>query len=186
MKTILLAVEGMAAHKTALDYALGLCDPVRAGLDILQIIRPRKYSAGWNKLKKGIYRARDLMEDAMVTATYAQAGAPELADTLRATAERRIKELIPAGIDTAVDYNCVVTGENPDAVLKRYIDEHRNIILAIYDSLRFGRKNASMPGPARGLVSGLLTKLTIPLVFVKDLLPGPSEEGGGQRGNLIT
>ena len=185
MKTILLAVDGMAAHQYALDYALGLCDPVRAGLDILQIVRPRGYSAGLSKLKKSIYRARDLLEDAMVTATYAQAGAPELADTLRATAERRIKRLIPAGIDTTVDYHCVVTGEDPDAVLKRYVDEHRNIILAIYDSLRFGRKSASTTEPARGIVSGLLKKLSIPLVLVKDLLPGQPVEGGGQRVNLI-
>lgn len=184
MKTILLAVDGMAAHKNALEYALDLCNPVRAGLDILQIIRPRGGAAGLSRIRKSIHRARDLMEDAMVTATFAQAGAPELADTLRATAERRIKRLIPAGIDTAVDYHCVVTGEDPDAVLKRYVDEHRNIILAIYDSLRFGRKTPSTPEPARRLVSGLLNKLSIPLVFVKDLLPGPSE-GGGQRGNLV-
>lgn len=179
MKTILLAVDGLAAHKNALDYALGLCDPVRAGLDILQIIRPKGYAAGLTKFKKSMIRARDLMEDAMVTATYAQAGAPELADTLRETAERRFKRLIPAGIHTSLDYHCVVTGENPDAVLKRYVDEHRNVILAIYDSLRFGRNIASTPEPGQSLISGLLNKLSIPLVFVKDLFPEPLEEGGG-------
>jgi hypothetical protein len=179
MKTILLAVDGMAAHKNVLDYALGLCDPVRAELDILQIIRPRVYAAGLTKFKKSIYRARDLMEDTMVTATYAQAGAPELADTLRATAERRFKRLIPTGNHTSLDYHCVVTGENPDAVLKRYVDQHRNVILAIYDSLRFGRKTTSTHTPARSIVGGLLNKLSIPLVLVKDLFPGPLEEGGG-------
>jgi len=156
---------------------------VRAGLDILQIVRPRRYSAGLSKIKRGIYRARDLVEDAMVTATYAQAGTPELADALRATAERRVKELIPDNIDTTVGYNCVVTGEDPDAVLERYVEEHHNVILAIYDSLRFGRKTASAPAPAAELVSGLLSRLAIPLVYVKDLVPRPKEEGG-QRGNL--
>jgi len=175
MKTILLAVDGMAAHKITLDYALGLCDPVRAGLDILQIIRPHGYSAGLSRFKKSIYRARDLVEDTMVTATYAQAGAPELAESLRTEAERRLKRLIPADLKTAVDYHCVVTGENADAVLTRYVDQHRNIILAVFDSLRFGRKTTSMPEPARGLVSGLLNKLSIPLVFVKDLLPEPQQ-----------
>jgi hypothetical protein len=174
MKTILLAVDGMAAHKNALEYALDLCDPVRAGLDILQIIRPRRYSVGLSKLKKSVYRTRDLVEGAMVTATYAQAGVPELADTLRATAERRLKRLIPADIDTTVGYNCVVTGQDPDAVLKRYVDEHRNIILAIYDSLPSEPTATLTPKPMQGLVPGLLNKLSIPLVFVKDLLPGPS------------
>ncbi|MEJ2041030.1 MAG: universal stress protein, partial [Desulfosarcinaceae bacterium] len=74
MKTILLAVDGMAPHKNALDYALDLCDPVRAGLDVLQIIRPSRYASGLSKLKKGIYRARDMLEDTMITATYAEAG----------------------------------------------------------------------------------------------------------------
>jgi hypothetical protein len=177
MKTILLAVDGMAAHKSALNYALDLCGPVRAGLDILQIIRPRGYSAGLSKFKKAMVRVRDLAEDTMVTATYAEAGTPELADTLRDQAKRRIKRLIPDDVDTTVDYNCIVTGEAPDTVLERYVKEHRNIILAIYDSLSFGHKAASTREPSRGLVSGLLNKLSIPLVFVKDLLPGPSEEG---------
>ncbi len=175
MKTILLAVDGMTAHKNALDYAIGLCDPVRAGLDILQIIRPKGCSTGLSKFKKRIYRARDFMEDTMVTATYAQAGTPELADTLRATAERRLKRLIPPDIDATVDYHCKITCEDPDVVLKRYVEEHRNIILAIYDSLRFGRKAASNQEPARGLVSGLMNKMSIPLVFVKDLLSGQPE-----------
>jgi hypothetical protein len=183
MKTILLAVDGMAAHRTALDYALDLCVPVQAGLDILQIIPPQVDNAGLSKFKRSIYRVRDLVEEAMVTATFAEAGTPELDDALRARAERRLKGLIPDGIDTKVGYNCVVTGEDPDAVLKRYVDEHRNIILAIYDSLRFGRKSAAPPEPARKIVSGLLDRLSIPLVFVKDLLPGPSEEGG-YCGNL--
>jgi len=178
MKTILLAVDGMVAHKSALDYALDLCGPVRAGLEILQIIRPRGYAAGLSKFKKAIYRARDLMEDTMVTVTYAEAGTPELDDALRAAAERRLKRLIPDGLDTKVDYNCIVTGEDPDAVLKRYVDEHRNVILAIYDSLRIGRKTAAARESKRAIVSGLLNKLSIPLVFVKDLLPGSSEEGG--------
>ncbi|MEJ2041099.1 MAG: hypothetical protein P8X55_19550, partial [Desulfosarcinaceae bacterium] len=88
-----------------------------------------------------------------------------------AKAARQFKRLIPDGIDTAVDYHCVVTGENPDAVLKRYVDEHRNIILAIYDSLRFGRKSMPAAEAQRGIVAGLLGTLSIPLVFVKDLLP---------------
>ncbi|MBT8340080.1 MAG: universal stress protein [Desulfatitalea sp.] len=183
MKTILLAVDGMSAHQSALDYALDLCNPVRAGLDILQIIVPRKYPAGLSRFKQSIYRARNLVEDAMVTATFAQAGAPELSDTLRAAAERRFKQMLPPHVTAAVDYHCVVTSEDPDAVLKRYVDDHRNIILAIYDSLRFGRKPGPASAPARGIVSGLLNKLSIPLVLVEELRTGSS--GGGQRGNFI-
>ena len=176
MKTILLAVDGMAAHKNALDYALNLCAPVCAELDILQIIRPRRgYADSLSKFKKSIYRARDLVEGAMVTATYAEAAAPEMAKAVRATAENQLKRLIPSGIDTTVEYNCIVTGEDPDAVLKRYVDEHRNIILTIYDSLRFGRKTTAIHEPAKKLASNLLSRLSIPLVYVKNLLPEPIE-----------
>lgn len=171
MKRILLAVDGMAPDKKALNYALTLCNPVRAGLDILQIIRPLGRSGGLGKLREGVRRARDAFEKAMVTATYAEAGAPELAGTLEREAMSKIRRLLPDRIDTSVDYHCVVTGENPDTIVMRYVDEHRNIILAVYDTLRAGRRKAAEPAPQKAMHSGLLHNLTIPLVFVRDLHP---------------
>ncbi len=176
MKTILLAVDGIAAHKNTVDYTLGLCSPVRAGLDILQIIRPRTYAAGLSKVKQRIFRARDYVEDALITAAFAEAGAPELADTLCATAQRRLKRLIPPDIVTEVTYHCVVTGEDPDFVLKRYVDERHHIIMAIYDSLRFWKKSTAKSGPHRKIGIGLLSKLSIPLVLVQDMLPGQDHQ----------
>jgi hypothetical protein len=172
MKTILLAVDGMTPDKNALDYALNLCNPIRAGLDILQIIRPLGSLSILSKIKKGVSRTRDMVEDAMVTATYAQAGAPELAETLQAKAERRLKRLIPTGINTAMDYHCIVTTKDPDFVLKNYLDEHRNVILAIYDSIRLASASKSSKVLQKSALSSVLDKLTIPLVFVRDMKPG--------------
>jgi hypothetical protein len=171
MKRILLAVDGMAPDRKALHYALTLCNPVRAGLDVLQIIRPFGRSGRFGKLKDGVRRARDAFEKAMVTAAFAEAGAPELAGTLEREALKRFNRILPARVDTSVDYHCVVTGEDPDSVLKRYVDEHRNIILAVYDSLRAGSKVAPGATSRRALFPGLLNNLTIPLVLVRDLHP---------------
>jgi len=169
MKRILLAVDGMAPDKKALNYALTLCSPIRAGLDILQIIRPLGNASGFTKLRSRVRRARDAFENAMVTAAYAEAGVPELAGALEHEAMSKFKKLLPANSDTSVDYHCVVTGEDPDAVVMRYVDEHRNIILAVYDTLRTGRRSASEPKARNPGFSGLLSNLTVPLVFVRDL-----------------
>ena len=168
MKTILLAVEGMNPNQYAIDYALKLCKPVQAGLDILQIIRPRTYAKGLSRIKKKAFRARDIFEDAMVTATYAEAGAPELAETLKNKAIKRCKRLVPAGEQTAVDYHCIVTGDHPDTVLERYVEEHRSVILAIYDSIRCARKKPEPTPTPRNNTFGLLSKLSVPLVLVRD------------------
>jgi hypothetical protein len=165
MKTILLAVDGMRPNEQTLAYALNLCSPIQAGLDILQIIRPQ----GMSRLKAKIYQARNRFEDAMVMATYAQAGVPELVESLEAKARRNVKRLIPEDIQTAVDYHCVVTGDHPDTVLKHYLDEHRGVILAIYDSIRFGAKTAAAHLAQRQAITRLLDKWSIPLVFVRNL-----------------
>lgn len=169
MKRILFAVEGMTPDKKALNYALTLCNPIRAGLDILQIMRPLGRAADFDKLKNRVRRTRDAFENAMVAATYAEAGAPELEGILEHEAMSKFKSLLPSDIDTAVDYHCIVTGEDPDAVVKRYVDEHRNIILAVYDTLRAGPKNAAEPATRNTMLSGLLSNLTIPLVLVRDM-----------------
>jgi hypothetical protein len=168
MKTILLAVEGMDPNRYAIDYALKLCKPVRAGLDILQIVRPSSYTKSLSRFKKKAFRARDLFEEAMVAATYAEAGAPQFAETLKSKAIRRCKRLIPKDEQTAVDYHCIVTGDQPDAVLERYVKEHRSVILAIYDSIRCARSNTGVSERPRCDASGLLKKLSVPLVLVKN------------------
>lgn len=168
MKTILLAVEGMNPNRYAIDYALKLCKPVRAGLDILQIIRPMKNTKRLNRFKKKAFRARDLFEEAMVTATFAEAGAPQLAENLKAKAIKRCKRLVPSDERTTVDYHCIVTGDHPDTVLEQYIKAHRNVILAIYDAIRCAGKEAGSSQVAKCDASALLKKLSVPLVLVRN------------------
>lgn len=169
MKTILLAVDGMAPNKKALDYALAICKPVRAGLDVLQIIRPSGVSAGLGRFEKQVHRVRHAFENAMVTATYAEAGAPELAGNLERKAARKFKRLLPLHPNTAVDYHCMVSGEDPDRLLMRYVDEHRSIIMAIYDTLRIKRKAVAGSVGQNRIVGRLLDGLSVPFVFVRDL-----------------
>ena len=169
MKTILLAVDGMTPDKKALDYALAICKPVRAGLDVLQIIRPKGLSAGLGRFEKQVHRARHAFENAMVTATYAEAGTPELAGILERKAARTFKRLLPPHPNTAVDYHCMVSGEDPDRLLMQYVDEHRSIIMAIYDTLRIKQKAVAGSAGRKRVVGSLLNGLSVPFVFVREL-----------------
>ena len=169
MKTILLAVEGLSLDRKVLGYAMNLCNPVRAGLDVLQIIRPLGQRKGLGGLRQRIQRARAAFDAAMIAATYAEAGVPELSVTAQRQALGKIREIRPQGMDTAIDYHCVVTGENPDSVVKRYVEEHRNLVMAIYDTFRTKKRSGADPAAATPVAPGLLHGLSIPLVFVKDM-----------------
>lgn len=168
MKTILLAVEGQSLDRKVLGYAMNLCKPVRAGLDVLQIIRSGGRRKGFGGLRQRIARAHAAFDNAMVAATYAEAGVPELSETIRRQAMEKIRKLQPSAMDTVIDYHCVVTGENPDSVVMRYVEEHRNLVMAIYDTIRTKGKGAANSAAAP-IASGLLHRLSIPLVFVKDM-----------------
>ena len=170
MKTILLAVEGRSLDRKVLGYALNLCNPVRAGLDVLQIVRFGGRPKGFGGLRQRIAQAHAAFDKAMVAATYAEAGVPELSETVQREAMEKIRRLQPPEMDTAIDYHCIVTGENPDSVVMRYVEEHRNLVMAIYDTFRTkGKTAANSAATAAPIASGLLHGLSIPLVFVKDM-----------------
>lgn len=168
MKTILLAVDGMTMHKSALDYALSLCHPVRAGLDIVQIIRPLALPRGLGKLKKKVLRAQKAFENFMITSTYAEAGVPDLAGTMERKNMRRLKKLLPADVNTPIDYHCLVTREDPDATLIQYLATHQNVALAIYDAICTKSRDAVEPALNVGISKNLANRLPIPLILVRD------------------
>jgi hypothetical protein len=117
--------------------------------------------------KSGILKARDKFENAMVTATYAEAGVPDPEKALKAAAYDQFKRVLPQKKDSLIDYHCVVTGEPTDTVIERYIHGHREVVLTVFDpesSSRFtGRKRNGRKMKCRNM-----PKLAIPVVLVKD------------------
>lgn len=172
MKTVLLAVDGMTPDQNALDTTLALCRRMLARLDVLQIIRPPGSPAGrLNAIRSRMSKVRNAVEDAMVTATFAEAGVPDPESALKAAAYDRFSRMLPEKSDPAVDYHCVVTGESTGAVIERYVHGHRDVVLTVFDTKppESGTSRAKKGAKKSNRTSGnsAMPKLTIPLVLVK-------------------
>ena len=169
MKTVLFAIDHhMIPDQKALDYSLTLCRRMLAKLDVLHIIKsPAFPRRGLKTLKSGILKARDKFENAMVTATYAEAGVPDPEKALQAAAYDQFKRLLPEKENSRIDYHCIITEEPADTVVERYVNGHREVVLTVFDpesSSRFtGEKKKSGSGACRHIPN-----LAIPLVLVKD------------------
>jgi len=170
MKTVLFAVDHMTPDQKALDYAVTLCRRMVAKLDVLHIIRsPGSQTRQMKKLKSGILLVRDAFENAMVTATYAEAGAPDPESVLKAAAYDQFARMLPEKVEPCIDYHCVVTGEQSDTVIERYVHGHHNVVLTVFDP----RTSSSSRSSDRKKVNrtpgrGVMPKLAIPLVLVKN------------------
>lgn len=168
MKTVLFAIDHMIPDPKALNYSLTLCRRMLAKLDVLHIIQlPDTPRRGLKTLKSGILLARDKFENAMVTATYAEAGVPDPERMLKDAAYDQFKRLLPKKDNSRIDYHCVVTGEPTDAVIERYVHGHRDVVLTVFDpesSSKFtGKKKKGRTKGRRHM-----PRLAIPLVLVKD------------------
>lgn len=169
MKTVLFAIDHhMIPDQKALNYSLTLCRRLLAKLDVLHIIQsPDTPGRGLKTLKSGILKAREKFENAMVTATYAEAGVPDPESALKAAAYDEFKRLLPKKENAHIDYHCVVTGEPTDSVIERYVHGHRDVVLTVFDP----ESSSKITGKkTKGRTKGRhrMPKLAIPLVLVKD------------------
>jgi hypothetical protein len=165
MKTILLAVDDKRLDAKAFEFALQLCRRLEAGLDILHIVRPIGES-GLKKIANKLRRTSEAFEKAMVAATFAEAGLPETAKTMCQEAMETVDRLTPPDTKAPVDYRPLVTEEGSGEVLSRYIGEHRNVVLTVYDYPRATEGDAKRSGGKPGRSSEPLPALPTPVVLV--------------------
>ena len=169
MKTVLFAVDHMTPDQKSLSYALNLCRRMLAKLDVLHIIQsPENQARYLDSLKSKVRQARDAFENAMVTATYAEAGVPDPESVIKAAAYDQFKRVLPEDTDTGIDYHCVVTGEAADAVIERYVHGHRNVVLAVFDPRPRSAESGGKKSSDRTKGRRMMPRLAIPLVRVKN------------------
>ncbi len=165
MKTILLAVDDKRLDAKAFEFALQLCRRLGAGLEILHIVRPIGES-GLKKIANKIRRTSKAFEKAMVAATSAEAGMPETAKSICQKAMETVDRLMPPDTKAPVEYRPLVTQEGSGEVLSRYIGEHRNVVLTVYDSSRATEGEAKRSKGKRGRTPEALPVLPTPVVLV--------------------
>ena len=167
MRKILLAVDGIKPSEKVLRYAVELCQRLRAELRVVEVVRPTNYGEYLKKIRTGGHRAKRFIESSMVAATFAEAGEHETAMEMMAQAKKNIKELLPEAEGAEVSSHLTMTSGRPDQEIIRYVNEHRDVVLTIYD--KAAEKNAGFGARAEeedGL-SGIKRHLSIPLVVVR-------------------
>ncbi|MGW8303601.1 MAG: hypothetical protein ACWGNO_16100 [Desulfobacterales bacterium] len=165
MKKILLAIEGVAPDSRTFNYAVALCKRMRAGLEILQILSPHTYRSYLKKIRQGARRAKSVFEDAMVAVTFAEAGQHDFVEQMRIQACDNLNRLIPEQERDSLEYNLTLKPGNPDDEIVRYVCDHRDVVLTIYDAAGVKDEPQGRPDKKRNKIPAIAQKLPTPLVL---------------------
>jgi hypothetical protein len=165
MKKILLAIEGVAPDSSTVNYAVALCKRMRAGLEILQILSPRAYRGYFEKVKRSARHARSVFEDAMVAVTFAEAGQHDIVEQMRIQACDHLDRLIPKPERDGLEYHLTLKPGNPDDEILRYVCDHRDVVLTIYDAAGLRDERKCRPDKKMNKILAIAQKLPTPLVL---------------------
>ena len=169
MEKILLAIDGIAPDRSTFSYAVALCKRMRAGLDVLQILGPYSFRKYLKRVKKGARHASSLFEDAMVSATFAEAGQHDIAEQLKTRASENLNRLIPKSEKDGIHYHLTLKSGNADEEIVRYVCDHRDVVLTIYDACRAQDEPERASGKTINAVRQIGQKLSTPLVIMREM-----------------
>ncbi len=169
MEKILLAIDGIAPDSKIFSFAVSLCKRMRTGLDVLQILGLRSCKKHLKKVTQGARHARSVFEDAMVAATFAEAGQHDIAEQLRVQACENLDRLIPKSEKDGIDYHLTLKSGNADEEIVRYVCDHRNVVLTIYVAAGAPDKQEHASVIKKNVVRQIGQKLSTPLVIMREM-----------------
>lgn len=167
MEKVLLAINGVKPSQKVFRYALQLCQRLKAELRVLQVIRPGQYAEYLKRVKKNAGQARRLIEGTMMAATFAEAGEHGTAKDIMAQARKNINQLLPESERAGVRYHLTMKSGRPCDEIIRYVNEHRDVVLTIYDGEPEGDPKRPVPTEDRDVARKVWQHLPIPLVTIR-------------------
>jgi hypothetical protein len=169
MEKILLAIDGIAPDSRIFNYTVALCRRMCAGLDVLQILGPRRCRKYLQKAIQSALNVRSVFEDAMVAVTFSEAGQHDIAEQLKLKAFENIDRLIPKSEKDGIDYHLTLKSGNADEEIVRYVCNHRDVVLTIYDASGAKDECNGASGKKMNAVRQVGQKLSTPLVIMRDI-----------------
>jgi nucleotide-binding universal stress UspA family protein len=165
MNKVLLAIDGTTHSPKGFQYALQLCQWVKAEMEILQVVSPQKFRSYLDKVQKGADNARRYFESSFAAAAFAEAGEHETAEHILADAKKETESLLSESKEAGIQCHLTFKTGNPKEEIADYVKKHREIILTIYD------EDSEEPGTAEGAspkstYRRMLNKLKVPLVVI--------------------
>ena len=171
MHKVLLAIDGPMPNRKIFSYAVDLCQRITAELRILQVVRMGEGRASMEKVLKKTGRIRQLFENTMMAATFAESGEHETARMIMARARRNIDPLLPESTEKGVPFDLTLRVGDPEREFVDYIGSHRDVVITVCD---IPSDPAGAPGHPAGkahgnpLVLRLKEKIDIPVVALND------------------
>jgi len=166
VEKVLLAIDGITPNQKIFSYAVQLCQQIRAGLNVLQIVRPRI-----KKVQKRADYARKYIEGFLLAATFAEAGEHETANEMMvkemmAEALNNISQLLPESEKAGIPYHLTMRAGNPRKEIINYIKEHRDVVLTIYDPNGGGHDARGVVKKKNTVPMEIKRALSIPVVII--------------------
>jgi nucleotide-binding universal stress UspA family protein len=168
MEKVLLAIDGMTPDRKAFRYAVALCKRIRAELSIFQIIRPQYYQEYKKKIRKKGLLARKFVEGSMVAATFAEAGEHETALDIMVEVSKEMKHLLSESERSGVHCHFSIKSGNPEKEIVNYINDHRNVVLTIYDVSDQDVSQTANISSEKNALARIRKDLSVPLVTVQN------------------
>jgi len=168
MKKVLLAIDGITPDQQVFRYAIQLCKRLKAELSVFQIINPRNYAEYLKKMRKSAGYARWYFENAMVAATFAEAGEHETAREIMSEGLKNIGRLLPESEKEGVPCHFSLKSGAPDKEIIDYVNANRDVVLTIFDSPVKGRQGSGATEKASPMLRKIQEALYIPLVVMRN------------------
>ena len=164
MKKVLFAFNGLQPGKGLFRYAVQFCRKMKADLLILQVVPPGFCQGAKKTLKESLERAQNRIDDTLVSAALAEAGAADAARGVLLAGRKHIERLLPRADAKAVVRSFEQKVGDPDQEIYTYVRNHPDIVLTIYDVVP--RHIPTGPGPGgRRVWEKVTSDLGIPFVM---------------------
>lgn len=167
MKKVLLAIDGIRPDQKAFQYAVELCQRLRTELNIFQIIRPALFRRYRDHFKEKGMMIRNLFEEAMVAATFAEANEHKLALKVMEKVSEKSRGLLQVSERAGVHCQFSLRSGNPGKEIVEYVKNHRDVVLAIYDADDAGLREIAGQSMKHRTLTRIKEGLPIPLVMVR-------------------
>ena len=155
MEKVLLAIDGMTPDKKAFHYAVQLCKRIRAELNVLQVVNPKKYREYLVAAGKKAKPVNRYIEQSFIAAAFAEAGEHETAKHMMSEAFRNLKQLLSESEKEGIPCHLTMKSGDPKQEIASYLNTHRDVVLTIYDT-RDARPRESNPRRSLDLATPLV------------------------------
>lgn len=167
MKKVLLAIDGTAPDKKAFQYAVQLCRWIKAELSVLQVIGSGNCGSDMTTAKRKAKPVKRYVEGTLMAVTFAEAGEHETADALIGEALRNLQQLLPEFEKEGIRFHVTVKAGNLKREIIRYLREHREVVLTVYDALHRKGADAGFTKQYGSHIEAIQKVLPIPLVMIQ-------------------